>query len=309
MNKKTRIVYSADYYVDIGTHVFPTVKYRLIHDKLIAGGVAREKDFVAPEAASDADILLVHTKEYLTKLKKGTLSHKEIVTLELPYSKELVKASSLCAGGTILACRIALEDGVGIHLGGGFHHAFSDHGEGFCVFNDVAIGIKRMLADGAIKRGLVIDCDLHQGNGTASILANDHEIYTFSIHQEDNYPFFKPKSDMDVSLWSGAGEEEYLRELKSRVPLIIDEFKPDLIVYVAGADPYEDDQLGGLKLTMNGLMERDKLVFGEAKKRKTPVAAVLAGGYAKKEEDTVQIHYNMVRIGLGDEIHISSGDV
>lgn len=279
-----KIIYSPKYNVNIGGHVFPTIKYdgvyrRLEHKELI----------IEPRPATDSEVALVHTREYIHKLKTGTLSTDEIYRLELPYSKELVDASWLCAGGTIMTCRIALEEGCAVHLGGGFHHAFPDHGEGFCVLNDIAIGVKVVG-----KRTLVVDCDLHHGNGTAHIFRNDKNVFTFSIHQENNYPVPKPPSSLDIGLEDGAGDSEYMMHLRTQIPQIIKVFKPELIVYVAGADPYEFDQLGGLKLTMEGLKERDRFIFGLG----IPTAAVLAGGYALNVEDTVQIHYNMVKEAL-----------
>jgi acetoin utilization deacetylase AcuC-like enzyme len=294
-----KIVYSKDYYVDIGQHVFPTIKYNLIYKKLIDGSVLKPSDFIEPKPASDEDLLLVHTDEYVKKLKDGTLSLQEVMTLELPYSKELVRASYLCVGGTILASRMAIESGVGMHVGGGFHHAFSDHGEGFCVFNDVAIGAAKMCKEEKIKRALIIDCDLHQGNGTASIFSEDKDIFTFSIHQENNYPFFKPKSDMDIGLRDMVRDQEYIDNLKNHIPKIISDHKPELIFYVAGADPYKKDMIGNLGLTIEGLMRRDRFIFDTAKNFGIPIACVLAGGYAQDYNDTVTIHYNTVKSGLG----------
>jgi len=295
---KKHVVYSEEYYVDIGDHVFPTVKYRLIHKKLIAEGILGEKDFTQPVLATDEDVLLAHTEGYLSKLKEGKLAREEILTLELPYSKALVESSLLCCGGTILACRDAIENKVGIHLGGGFHHAFPDHGEGFCVLNDIAIGIRRVMEDGLIKKAAVIDCDLHQGNGTAAVFAKDEGVFTFSIHQEHNYPFFKPKSSRDIGLADGTGDKVYLSHLRDEIPKIVSNFKPELIVFVAGADPYRGDQIGGLALTIEGLRKRDEFIFDIAKNYATPIAVVLAGGYAYKQEDTVQIHYNTITTAL-----------
>lgn len=294
-----KLVYSKDYYVDIGQHLFPTIKYRFIYERLINEGGFKPADFIEPSPASDEDILLVHTKEYIEKLKNGTLSPMEIFTLELPYSEDLVEASYLCAGGTILAARTALEGGIGIHIGGGFHHAFPDHGEGFCVFNDIAIGIRRMQKDKRIKRALVIDCDLHQGNGTAYIFAKDEDVFTFSIHQENNYPFIKPKSNLDIGLHDRTRDDEYMNNLKRHIPNIISDFKPDLIIYVAGADPYREDMIGNLALSIEGLKKRDRFVFETAKNFGVPIASVLAGGYAQDYNDTVQIHYNTIMTGLG----------
>jgi len=295
---KRNIVYSQDYYVDIGDHVFPTIKYQLIRQRLISSGVMDEADFIAPETAKDEDVLMAHTRGYLRKLKQGRLSREDVLTLELPYSKTLVKSSLLCCGGTILACMQAMENGVGLHLGGGFHHAFPDHGEGFCVLNDIAIGIRKAQKTAGIKRAMVIDCDLHQGNGTAAIFNGDESVFTFSIHQENNYPFFKPRSSMDIGLPDRTKDTEYLSRLRTEIPKAISGFKPELIVYVAGADPYKNDQIGGLSLTLDGLKGRDEFVFGIAKNYGVPIAVVLAGGYAYKQEDTVEIHYNTIMAGL-----------
>jgi len=295
---KKNIVYSESYYVDIGDHVFPTKKYRLIRNRLIKEGVIGEDDFLKPQIPKDEDILSAHTPTYLKKLKEGKLSREEVLTLELPYSKELVKASLLCCGGTILACRTAVKEGVGIHLGGGFHHAFSDHGEGFCVLNDIAIGIKNVMKDRLIEKALVIDCDLHQGNGTAAIFGNDKSVFTFSMHQENNYPFFKPKSDVDIGLKDGTRDNEYLAILKEEIPKIVSNLKPQLIVFVAGADPYREDQIGGLALTIDGLRKRDEFILSIARNYSIPIVVVLAGGYAYKQEDTVNIHYNTVMTAL-----------
>ncbi|NQT46627.1 MAG: histone deacetylase [Candidatus Omnitrophica bacterium] len=294
MSEGKPVVYSDAYYVDIGDHVFPTVKYKLVRADLIRNGDLSEDDFVAPRPARDEEILLVHERSYLDKLKKGSLTPEEVAALELPYSKELVRASYLCVGGTILACDIALESGVGIHLGGGFHHAFTDHGEGFCVFNDVAVGIKRSLEDGKIDKALVIDCDLHQGNGTAAIFKGDERVFTFSIHQQNNYPFFKPPSDLDIGLPDRTQDKQYLDALDKNIPKTISAFRPGLIIYVAGADPYTGDKIGNLGLTIEGLKKRDEIIFTLAKNYSIPIAVVLAGGYAERQEDTVKIHYNTI---------------
>lgn len=291
-----QIVYSPKYEVDIGTHVFPTVKFRLVHDRLLEENLFKKGDFIEPQPATDKDIELVHTADYVRKLKEGTLSMWEIMTLELPYSKELVEASWLCAGGSIMTAGFALEDGASVHLGGGFHHAFPDHGEGFCVLNDHSIAIRKLEKDGKIKKALVVDCDLHQGNGTAYIFKDDPSVFTFSIHQQNNYPAVKPPSDLDIGLNDGVSDEVYLGHLEKHVPQIIKDFQPDLTLYVAGADPYEHDQLGGLSVTLEGLKKRDEIVIGESRKAGIPVAVVLAGGYAFNLEDTVTIHTNTIRV-------------
>jgi acetoin utilization deacetylase AcuC-like enzyme len=291
-----KLVYSDQYDLNLGNHVFPAVKYRLIRDKLVREGIARPDDLVEPPAASDEDVALVHHRDYIRKLQTGKLSYVEILRLEIPYSPELIRAVWLCAGGSILAGRLALQDGVGVNIGGGFHHAYPDHGEGFCVLNDIAIAIRSLQKDKAIERAMAVDCDVHQGNGTAAVFAGDHTVFTFSIHQENNYPYPKPPSDLDINLEDGVGDEEYLARLDEGLEKSLADFKPDLMVYVAGADPYREDQLGGLRLTLGGLEKRDRLVYEKARARKMPVAVTLAGGYARKVEDTVLIHANTVRI-------------
>jgi len=293
-----KLIYSEKYRVDIGAHVFPTEKYRLIKDKLIKEGLFKEDDFLPPPMPDEKDILLVHTEEYLNKLKEGKLSMMEILTLELPYSQELVEASLFCVGGTIQVCSNAIESGLGIHIGGGFHHAFPDHGEGFCVLNDIACGVRHLQGAKKIARALIVDCDLHQGNGTAYIFRQDRNTFTFSIHQENNYPGIKPPSSLDIGLADGTADEEYLQKLIENIPGIIDSFKPELILFVAGADPYERDQIGGLSLTMEGLKRRDELVIGWAKDSNIPLCIVLAGGYAYDVGDTVAIHCNTIRTAV-----------
>ena len=255
-------------------------------------------DFVTPRRARNEDILLAHDRIYLDKLLSGTLSRDEIVKMELPFSKQLVDASVLCCGGTILATQIALQDSLGIHIGGGFHHAFPDHGEGFCVLNDIAVAVKRLRKHSSVKKVLIVDCDLHQGNGTAVIFAGDKNVFTFSIHQENNYPFLKSHSNLDIGLEDGAGDDEYLAALSDNIPGIIKDFKPEFLMYVAGADPYKEDQLGLLKLTKEGLVKRDEFIFAQAKASSIPVAVVLAGGYAFHETDTVDIHCNTIKSGI-----------
>ncbi len=298
MLKNRRLVYTDAYMVDIGNHVFPTEKYKLVKDLLVKNDGLRKEDFIEPKPAEDKDVLLAHTKDYLDKWKNGRLSFEEQLQLELPYSRELFEASLLCVEGTIMASRFALKDMVGLHIGGGFHHAFPDHGEGFCVFNDIAIAIRRLFRERLIKKAMVIDCDLHQGNGTAFMFQGDKDVFTFSIHQENNYPFPKPPSSLDIGLEDGAGDERYLSELRRHVPSILKAIKPDFAIYVAGADPYKEDQVGKLGLTIEGLSERDELIFNMCGKYNVPTAVVLAGGYALKKEDTAKIHYNTIKAGL-----------
>ncbi len=291
-----KLVYSDRYDLNLGSHVFPSIKYRLVKEKLLREHIAEPGDFVEPPPASDDDIALVHHREYLRRLQTGKLSYLEVLRLEIPYSPELVRAVWLCAGGSILAGRLALEDGVCVNVGGGFHHAYPDHGEGFCVLNDFAVAIRRLQKDKTIEQAMTVDCDVHQGNGTAAIFGGDHTVFTLSIHQENNYPYPKPPSSLDINLRDGVGDEEYLRELAQGLDRALAEFRPDLIFYVAGADPYRDDQLGGLKLSLEGLEKRDRLVFEKASGRNIPVAVTLAGGYARQLEDTIQIHSNTIRV-------------
>jgi acetoin utilization deacetylase AcuC-like enzyme len=291
-----KLIYSDQYDLNLGNHVFPSIKYRLIKEKLLRDQIAGPQDFIEPPAASDDDVALVHHREYIAKLQAGKLSYLEIMRLEIPYSPELVRAVWLAAGGAILAGRRALADGVGVNVGGGFHHAFPDHGEGFCVLNDFAIAIRRLQKDKAIARAMTVDCDVHHGNGTAFIFAGDPSVYTLSIHQENNYPYPKPPSNLDINMRDGAEDAEYLRELDKGLEHALHAFQPDLIYYVAGADPYRDDQLGGLKLSTEGLERRDRLVFEKASAKKIPIAVTLAGGYARRVEDTIQIHTNTIRL-------------
>jgi acetoin utilization deacetylase AcuC-like enzyme len=333
-----KLIYSDGYYLPIGAHVFPAEKYRRISERLLETKLAQPEDFLTPHAAKDEDILLVHKPDYVHKLKTGTLSPREEQQLEVPYSPELVQAFWLAAGGSILAARQALQDRVAISIGGGFHHAFSDHGEGFCMINDVAVAIRRMQHDGKIRRAMTVDCDVHQGNGTASIFAgmriptkplpswsapalgrsasasditeldapdsddpqavvrhaHDGDVFTISLHQQNNYPAWKPPSSIDVDLPDGVGDNDYLVWLDNALSSGLRQFEPDLICYIAGADPYKDDQLGGLALTLEGLRHRDELVFKVARARNIPVMVTYAGGYAHNLEDTVTIHCNTV---------------
>jgi len=289
-----KVVYHERYDLNLGAHVFPSQKFRLIAETLLAEKIASHEDFARPAAASDDDILRVHTPEWVGKLKSGTLTASEVMLLEIPYSRELVEAVWLAAGGSILAAQCALRDGFGANLGGGFHHAYPDHGEGFCAIHDVAVAIRRLQADGAIKKAMVVDTDVHHGNGTAAIFRKDDSVFTISIHQENNYPAHKPPSTVDLNMLDRADDDEYLDALIPAVQKAMEEFHPELLFYVGGADPFCEDQLGGLSLTKKGLMERDRRVFVEARRRGIPVATALAGGYARRVEDTVRIHVNTI---------------
>jgi len=289
-----KIVYHPGYDLHLGAHVFPSQKFRLIEELLLRDGIAGPEDFARPEPAADSDLLRVHTPAWISKLRNGTLTASEIMKLEVPYSPELAEAVWLAAGGSILAGRLALADGFSSNLSGGFHHAHADHGEGFCAVHDVAVAIRRLQADGSIAKALVVDTDVHHGNGTAHIFRADDSVFTLSIHQENNYPAHKPPSDLDLGLDDGVEDDEYLAALLPAVERTLDAFVPDLLFYVGGADPYCEDQLGGLRLTKAGLEARDRGVFRLARERGVPVAATLAGGYARRVEDTVRIHANTI---------------
>jgi acetoin utilization deacetylase AcuC-like enzyme len=289
-----KVVYHPRYDLHLGAHVFPSQKFRLIAEKLQNAKIADSSDFLQPEPASDADLLRAHTSSWVHKLQTGTLSASEIMKLEVPYSPELAEAVWLAAGGSILAAQSALRDGFGSNLSGGFHHAYANHGEGFCAIHDVAVAIRRLQADGDIKTAMVVDTDVHHGNGTAAIFADDPSVFTVSIHQLNNYPADKPPSNIDLNMADGVEDAEYLRALIPTVQKSLDEFRPDMLFYVGGADPYEEDQLGGLMLTMEGLKRRDREVFEAARSRGIPVATALAGGYARRVEDTVMIHVNTI---------------
>jgi acetoin utilization deacetylase AcuC-like enzyme len=290
-----KLVYTDQYDLNLGEHVFPAIKYRLIKEKLLREGLVRPEELVEPKPASDDDVALVHHRDYIYKLKAGKLSYTEILRMEVPYSPELVHAVWLSTGGSILAGRLALADSVAVNIGGGFHHAYPDHGEGFCVLHDVAVAIRRLQKDSAIERALVVDVDVHQGNGTAAIFGGDPSVFTLSIHQENNYPYPKPPSSLDIGLDDGAADDEYLAALEHGLDHAFAHFQPDVLFYIAGADPYREDQLGGLKLTLHGLEDRDRMVFERANARKLPVVVTLAGGYARRVEDTVQIHTNTIK--------------
>lgn len=307
-----KVVYSPRYQIDIGLHVFPTEKYRLVRDRLVADGVLGAGDFVEPGEASWDDLALVHTPEYLDKLRRGTMTREDVAGLELPWSQEMVDGFRVMVGGTILAARLACHErstqntqnlgpqsisadsagsalNVVCHIGGGLHHAFPNHGEGFCPFHDVAVAVRVLQRDAGIERVSIVDLDVHQGNGTAFVFESDPRVFTFSMHQQHNYPIWKPRSSLDVGLPDGARDETFLRELDRALPAVLTH-RPECIVYLAGADPYEDDQLGGLRVTKEGLRQRDRVVLDAAASAGVPLVVVLAGGYARRVDDTVAIH-------------------
>ncbi len=300
------LVYSPRYHIDIGPHVYPTTKYRLVYEQLRAAGLSGACQGVEPVPASWEDLALVHTREYLAKVRNGTLTPIELAELELPWSRDIVDGFRLMTGGTIVAGERAtgmpgtgrrLQPAIAAHVGGGFHHAFANHGEGFCLFNDVAVAIRVLQRRGLVHGAAIIDLDVHHGNGSSMIFDRDETVFTFSMHQQHNYPVFKPKSSLDIGLVDGTGDTTYLHLLAGALPKVFHSY-PDIVFYLAGADPYVDDQLGGLALTKEGLRQRDRMVLQAARAAGVPVAIVLAGGYARHVEDTVAIHVATIEEAL-----------
>ncbi len=290
-----RLFYSPYYYADIGEgHVFPIKKFELVRDQLLKEGTLLTEEIFEPEPALVEDVLLVHTKDYINRLIGGELTAKEVRKLGLPWSKSLVRRSFLATSGTINAAKFALSTGIASNLAGGTHHSFPDRGEGFCVLNDVAVAIRVLQKEKLAKRFLIVDLDVHQGNGTAFIFKANEEVFTFSMHGAKNYPLFKEISNLDIELPDKTGDKEYLETLEEALPRIF-LHDPDIIFYLGGADPFEKDKLGRLALTMEGLMKRDETVMQFARKHHTPIVTVMSGGYALDINDTVEIHANTIR--------------
>ena len=290
------VVFSSRYACDIGPHVFPVVKYRLVCEALLAAGAITPADVREPASPSRDELRLVHTAEYLDDLDALRETPRTMFS-ELPLTRPIVEAYVLAAGGTTLAAREALATGVAIHLGGGFHHAFADKAEGFCYINDLAVAIRVLQREGRIQRAAVVDVDVHQGNGTAAIFVGDDSVLTISLHQEANYPSPKQRSDLDVGLEDRTGDAEYLRRLDEALERVWS-FAPEIVLLQAGADPYADDQLGGLALTLAGLEARDRRLIEGCATRGIPVVVTLGGGYARRLEDTLRIHTTTCRIAL-----------
>ena len=290
------VVTSPHYQCDIGPHVFPVLKYALILKRLLGEGVVSAAHVLEPGQPGRGDLALVHTAAYLDDLEQ--LNHgPRTWPAELPLTTGIVNAYVLAAGGTTLAARHALACGATVHLGGGFHHAFADHAEGFCYVNDLAVAIRVLQREGSIRRAAVVDLDVHQGNGTAHIFDGDDSVFTLSIHQEHNYPTPKMRSDLDVGLADGVSDAEYLDTLERALDAVW-AAKPELVLYQAGADPYRDDQLGGLSLTVDGLESRDRLVLEGCALRGIASVVTLGGGYARHLEDTIEIHARTARIAI-----------
>jgi len=291
-----QVFYTPRYYADIGSgHVFPIRKFELVRDKLIAEGTLQPAELFEPTPATVDDVLLVHTSDYVWRLCSGQLTVKEIRRLGLPWSESLVRRSFYAVGGTLAATQAALMNGYSSNLAGGTHHAFADRGEGFCVLNDVAIAIRAMRARQLIQRAAIVDCDVHQGNGTATIFAGDDDTFTFSMHGANNYPLFKAQSSLDVELPDRTPDAEYLETLAHHLPAVF-AGDPQIVFYLAGADPYKGDKLGRLSLSIDGLRNRDAYVLRECFEREIPVVTVMSGGYGKDINDTIEIHCNTIRV-------------
>jgi acetoin utilization deacetylase AcuC-like enzyme len=290
-----KLFYSPYYYAEIGEgHVFPIRKFELVKDVLLNEGTIKPHEIIAPEPAEIEDLHLVHTEDYISRLVGGNLTAKEVRKLGLPWSESLVRRSFHAISGTINAAKCALEDGVSSNLAGGTHHAFPDRGEGFCVLNDVAVSIKMLQKHSLAKKFLIVDCDVHQGNGTAFIFKNDESVFTFSMHGAKNYPLHKENSSLDIELPDRTGDDEFLETLNEALPRIFTH-NPDIIFYLGGADPFEKDKLGRLSLTIAGLRKRDEIVLEFAKEKGVPIVTTMSGGYAENIEDTVEIHANTIR--------------
>jgi acetoin utilization deacetylase AcuC-like enzyme len=284
--------YHPSYNLRLGDHVFPSVKFERIREELEKRGLLSASNLMEPVKATREQVMLVHSPEWVAALLDGTIRYEQVMKLEIPYSRPMVEGFLYHTGGSIEAARAALRDGAAFNIGGGFHHAFEGHGEGFCAIHDVAVAVRVLQEEQAIRTAMVIDTDVHQGNGTAGIFAGDETVFTLSIHQRDNYPYVKQLSDLDIELDDGVEDVEYLAALGAGLEEAFERMRPDLVAYVAGSDPFEQDKLGGLRLTMAGMMERDLLVLRAARGRGVPVFVTLAGGYAMKLEDTVALHTN-----------------
>jgi acetoin utilization deacetylase AcuC-like enzyme len=286
-------------------HRFPIAKFGMVRAAVTALALVPPDELSVPEPISDGAVLRAHDEGYVRRLEAGRLTTKEMHRIGLPWSPELMVRTRYTVGGTLAACRAALDDGIAMNLAGGYHHAFRDHGQGFCLLNDIVIAVRVLQAEGRIGRAVVLDCDVHQGNGTASLAADDPTVFTFSIHNEDNFPLFKVPSDMDIGLHDGTGDAEYLAALVPGVRSALEQAGADLALYLAGADPYEGDLLGRLAMTKAGLAARDRMVLGMCRAAGAPVAVLMAGGYGLHLEDTVEIHTQTVRVAaeMGKTIH------
>ena len=290
------VTYHPGYDVDIGAgHRFPMQKYRLVYERLLAEGTLTPGNIVAPPPVTTEDLLLVHARDYVTRFLEGKMTDREMRALGFPWSAALARRARLAVNGTITASRLAWHEGLAANLAGGSHHSFADHGEGFSVFNDIAAAIRVLQRDQGPIRAAVIDCDVHQGNGTATIFADDPGVYTCSLHCEKNYPFEKPPSDLDVALPDGTGDAEYLAALDDALETVQREFRPQMVWYLGGVDPYEGDRLGRLSLSLDGLLRRDVRVLSFFRNLDVPVVTTMGGGYAPQIEAIVEAHCQTVR--------------
>jgi acetoin utilization deacetylase AcuC-like enzyme len=276
-------------------HRFPMNKYSMLRERVEIADICGPGELRLPHAVTDEEILRAHNPDYLNKVVTGTLTDKEIRRIGFPWSERMVERSRRASGGTLDACRAALEEGISANLAGGTHHAFAGNGEGFCVLNDSAIAARALRAEGLLQRVAVLDTDVHQGNGTAAILHGDPHVFTFSIHGAKNYPFHKEESDLDVPLADGTDDDAFLAALSGPLDRVLELAAWDLAIFLAGADPFEDDKLGRLSVTKEGLARRDQMVLEACRKRGIPVAVTMAGGYAKDVEDTVDIHFQTIQ--------------
>ena len=279
-------------------HRFPMQKYALLRERIMEAGLFQDGELCVPPAARDEDLLLVHTPDYVHRVQTGALTAQEIRRIGFPWSPQMVERSRRSVGATIEASRAALADGLAANLAGGTHHAYPDHGEGFCVFNDVAVAARVMQHEGLARRILIIDTDVHQGNGTAAIFAGDDSVFTFSIHGAKNYPFHKERSSLDIELPDGSGDEVFLEALRTGLNQALDAARADLAFYIAGGDPFCEDRLGRLSVSRDALAERDWMVFGRCRDARLPVVTVMGGGYARSVEDTVAIHLHTIRAAV-----------
>lgn len=289
--------YSPSYFVDLGrAHPFPMAKYPLTFDRLVREGTLRPSRIIQPSPVPDTTLEAAHYTTYVQRVTAGLLSPQELRRLGFPWSPSLLRRARCATSGTLIACHIALVEGIAVNLAGGSHHAFPDRGEGFCLFNDLAVAIRILKKEGRILRAAVVDCDVHQGNGTAAMFATDPDVLTFSIHGANNYPYRQVSSTMDIPLADGTSDDTYLDALQAHLPGLLQDFRPELVLYVAGVDPYQGDRLGRLNVSLKGLMQRDAFVLGLCREWKFPAVVTFAGGYAADLEDTVEAHCQTVRV-------------
>lgn len=294
-----KIYYSDNFELPLPAgHRFPIMKYTLLRKRVQSSKLVPPENILVPEAATDNQLMRAHSTEYVDRVIHGELNQKEIRRIGFPWSSGLVERSRRSVGGTIAACNAALEDGIAVNLAGGTHHAYPDHGEGYCLFNDCAVAARAMQDQGSAQRIIILDCDVHQGNGTAAIFQNDSTVFTFSIHGSKNFPFNKEKSDLDIALADATRDKEYLEALQAGLAQVFASFSADLVIYLAGADPYEGDRLGRLSLSRAGLAARDRFVFNFCQRERLPVAVVMSGGYASNVEEIVDIHFQTVKIAV-----------